>query len=356
MTNNRWQWLAGLAAAAMLAGCSETQGGTGSIQAALVTTGADGATYRLPDDSYLALWGGPGFYDEFSLDGPGSVLTINVPAGDYEAWLGNYVGGYATAWPLERTNPDSTVETVMATLVTPNPTGISVIAEVTTNLVYTFIVPDIGPVTFDTGSVNVSFEVDGAEASSVTFETYADTTAQYNAFTDSAPPSLAGDMPALGEFVAVGWNVQVTGGWHLRSSQMTCAPAITAGTGWSHPGHGDALNEALHHLTYYHEICISTPEQGNRMSLSGYGVGTPTTPTFAPYGTDMQFGNSIVTYLPVAVFDGTSLNLGPLVGSHSLSNFEHWQFLQGVDGGEWEFWHEGYYASDVGFLTFSGQP
>ena len=75
-------------------GCSggpqQEEASTGTLSAALVTQGSDGATYQFPTGTFidLRLQGATFFSDFFSLDAPNETLVSRrIPAGSYVAAL-----------------------------------------------------------------------------------------------------------------------------------------------------------------------------------------------------------------------------------------------------------------------------
>ena len=91
-----------IAAAAAIAGCAETAqdeaDSFGSLATAVTATGTDGATYRLPAGTYVQAYNDI-FYDYWSMDGDNSILSVEVPVGNYFVALG-HGNGYTIYFPL----------------------------------------------------------------------------------------------------------------------------------------------------------------------------------------------------------------------------------------------------------------
>lgn len=166
---NGWFGMGLLIFASVVAGCAgagELANGTGTVGLKLQTVDPDsGAIYRLPPGSIVALQRTDiveDFTEAFTLEGDVEVVQLEMPAAPYAGRLRN-LGVDGDVWTLERTVGGVT-ETVQAVLVTPMPVPLVVTADASTPLVFTFQVPDAGPITFGHGSVDVSMEVNGVAA------------------------------------------------------------------------------------------------------------------------------------------------------------------------------------------------
>jgi len=310
-----------LAAAAALAACAETEPGEsdsyGSLAAAVTATGTDGATYRLPAGTYVQVWNDT-FYDYWSMDGDMNVLSVEVPVGDYYVSL-THANGYTVEWPLDRTNPDATTETVNSTLLTPQPASVTVTEGMTSSMVFQFQVVDGGTVTFAHGLIDFSIDVNVAE-STVGRAFFTGTyTKDAETFSPTAPPELVPMVHPLGASIYHHIRVSVVGDWVQTSSNSVCSTATLLG--------GTVSNS-------YVELSREAWTGGATAKLCVYGgayapflfvvserAGPAVTATFSTLtGVDsFYFYQQISTVLPDAVFDGDTLDLGAMTGTFTLS-------------------------------------
>src|SRR5262245_60983227 len=143
-----------------LAACAVGVGETGTVEVPLSTIGADGATYRLPEGSQVLLTNGE-YFQYLLVDGPEASLHVEVPVGSVNATLWN-PAGYADRWPLVRELADGTTDTVMATLATPLPATVEVAEGQTASIAFSFVVAQIGTISFAHGAVDISVAVGSA--------------------------------------------------------------------------------------------------------------------------------------------------------------------------------------------------
>lgn len=103
----------------------------------------------------------------FDIDGPGmtsistetsptplETLTVELAAGNYDILLND-------GWRLERWDPmtDETLD-VVATLTSENPASTLITGTETSTVVFSFLVPDAGPVTLGDGDLVIDIDVD----------------------------------------------------------------------------------------------------------------------------------------------------------------------------------------------------
>src|SRR5215470_7011764 len=148
----------------ILGGCGAADDGAGKIDVALVTTCGDGTIYRLPAGARLEVQGFAGYFDSFSLDGDRTLVSINVPAGDYVAAL-VHPAGYTDVWPIERHRTDGTDDVINAVLATPMPASLSVPDGFSVSLDLKFRVAG-GTITFHQGTIDVDISVTEVGATS----------------------------------------------------------------------------------------------------------------------------------------------------------------------------------------------
>src|SRR5262245_21702650 len=146
------------------AGCSEgppvqEEGTTGTLSAALVTQGSDGATYQFAAGTVidLRLQGGTFFDDTVPLDSPNETLiSRRIPAGSYVATLS--YNGMQGGYQLQKTQ-NGQVSLVSATLLNATPITFDIASGGTTSLALSFRVQGLGDLTFNGGNVNITLNV-----------------------------------------------------------------------------------------------------------------------------------------------------------------------------------------------------
>jgi hypothetical protein len=334
----------GMAAAACGAETSEET--VGSVGVALVAPGADGATYRLTPGAWLTAYG-PTFFGTYSLDGDDATARIVLPVGSYEMWL-EHGEGYSTAWPLERRHSDGTTQVVTAQLLTPLPIAATVLEGSLTNVVLRFEVPGVGPVTFADGDVDVSLEVDEtvATGSQAVWSALLDVTSVHPG---GASPALLATLPADGDTgLPLAIAVHQAGDWYPASPYEACVSVTVDAYS------ADAKLEAI--------LLEATSGGSTRMCVldDGTGLGSGVyfrasrfgaalSPPFQDEGThDYVFIALLQAHLPVHVYDGTTLDLGALVGTHEVDAFASTRVFANI-GGTFENWHVAFYGGTVTF-------
>jgi hypothetical protein len=308
--------------AAALAGCfaepepPEPAGPPGHLVMALVTTGSDGASYRLLDTAKLEVRN-ESFFEVFSLGDYAATVVINVPAGDYQVTL---VPDFDyTEWPLIRDDGDGTTTDVTSKLLTPMPVSVTVEADQMTALVLAFQVAASGVVTFALGALDVSAEVQLVEASGHLLEY--DCEAEIAAATvhEGAPEELDGYWPPAG---TSGVQVQFSGSvdkWELSSGSTACAGvALDVPYFAGHPALVDLLNETLTVLQPHPAtLCVVAEDGTQRLEIQTARFGPAQTPTLAGLGSgDFIFSSRFAAELAEPVFDGATLDLGLLDWTH----------------------------------------
>ncbi len=132
----------------------DTTSEPGSLRMGVVGQDDDGNIYRLRDGVFDI--DGPEVVSVSTETNPMSQETLNVElaAGNYDILLND-------GWRLERWDPitDSTLD-VMATLTSVNPASALVTGTETSSVVFTFLVPDAGPVTLGDGDLEIDIDVD----------------------------------------------------------------------------------------------------------------------------------------------------------------------------------------------------
>jgi hypothetical protein len=368
-----------LALGAALAACGlgdDPGSSVGHVGMAVVTTGADGALYRLTPGTRLALAlaSDPSQVSDFALDGDGAVVTVRLAPGDYQASIYHPDGNFTSQWPLERTNGNEPMGTVTATLVTPQPVAVTVMTGQTTSLVFQFNVASGGTLTFDRGTVETRIGVATVPASSLSVG--ADGTgavAGTPTFGGPAEPALRAVMPGAGATgLSVAVTAHTTGAWQdssagsFESGFFICAPAqIDSATAGGNDGFAALIAESGHGSapSFFGgpaNICVidfgpNSPNQ-IRIRLSREGVAETATLTAALGAAPALFHNQILGVLPVRVYDNQAGTLdldALLVAGGTLPMTVKAQIRDESDFSS--FW---YRAVITGQLTFSivGQP
>lgn len=332
--------LVGLAAVLFVAvgtaGCTEAPASEslGHVAIPLTAPGAGGATYRLPPDTFLFL-SGANFFGSFSLDDDAPSLTIDVPPGDYAVGLFDS-NGDTTTWPLRRQNADGTIQTVPGTLDLTS--TITVTKNQTTSLVIRFHVAGIVPIIFSLGSVDVTVAVDETAASSFDFDLAAPALSVASAvFSDTAPAELTSRLPATdstGDRYVL--HAQTTSPWSKVGPNFVCAQANISIDVGGNQGFIDMVTEAPASGT--EQLCIAqTAPQSAVILTNVLHEGTATTPLLSDLG-DRQYSilHSIQTTIAADVFDGRTLHLEVLAGTHTANMHlfaEIYAQIPNADGG-----------------------
>jgi hypothetical protein len=298
------------------AGCTEPAApeSLGHIAVPLTAPGSGGATYRLPPNTLLLLSSG-GFFGSFSLDDDAPSLTVDVPPGDYSVFLSDSDGD-TTIWPLRRQNADGTVDIVPGTLDLTS--MITVTKDHTTSLVIRFHVAGIVPITFSLGSVDVTVVVDETPASfDFEFEAPALTVASA-VFSATAPAVLASRLPATGSmgdrYVL---HAQTTSPWSILQPDVVCAQVSLSVEAGGNQGFIDMLTEAP--ASGNEQLCIFQGQSTfAQIFTTVFHDGPATTPLLSDLGDHPYFiGHSLDAFLEANVFDGKTLHLDVLAGTHS---------------------------------------
>jgi hypothetical protein len=210
-----------------VAGCSDEparEESTGTFSAALVTQGADGATYQFPTGTMINLRiADNSFNDFFSLDNPNETLVSRrVPAGSYTAILtyNNVEGAYI----LQKTQ-NGMVSIVPATLLNPTPMTFDIAPGGTTSLALSFRVQGLGDVTFSVGNINITLNTSEQVNATGSRINMVEGGAIQSASLD---PSLSMEAQTLlavtpGEMFSNSLAFQLTGTWHLTQPNIVCA-------------------------------------------------------------------------------------------------------------------------------------
>jgi hypothetical protein len=302
----------------------------GSVKLSLVGTAPDGTRYRLPEGSTLFL-GASGFSLSYLLDGDMNAALISLPVGTYEVTLSQPDGSTSSDWVLDRIDAaGNVIGTVHTTLTTPNPLSVTVTSGQTTPLAYDFGIPTGGTITFSSGNVNVTLNVDDIIATSFTFDTNFSFSVSNASFFN---PALTTRLPGVGSSLELQVSGTLTGPWQeiggsggegITPQYFVCAPMQPqTKTGIGSIGWADLVAEsggadpvsALGGLV----LCIIDDGTNNYARLRLSRTGTPTTATFTDLvtpGQELWFRVQAAGALPSRVYDFQThtLALGSLMG------------------------------------------
>lgn len=287
----------------------------GHVDIALTAPGPGGITYRLPPQTELDLFTDT-FSGQFLLDGDASSLTVDVPPGDYHVLLFN-PAGYSTVWPLTRQRADGTIDTVQATRdALPM---LTVTDNQTTPLAIRFHVAQAGPITFSHGSAQVFVEVDQTAATAFQLDLSGpDLTTSSVTVTALAPPELPGRLPALhstGQRYAL--TARTVGPWLVSGPISVCAPVQVTIDAAGQAEFADLVTEANGEP----QLCIvQFGPHDAAVSVAFFRAGKATTPLLGDLGDRSYVVVSGPGFaLDANLFDGTTLDLGALIGTRAVS-------------------------------------
>jgi hypothetical protein len=218
------------------------QEGEGVVQLPLTTQGSQGEMYRLTGATF-AITGAKAV--TLSDDSHAPSVSAALPAGNYTIQLN-------TGWTLERMGP--TVETVQATLVSPNPMPFTIQEGQTRSVRFLFKVPG-------NGNAEVGFSVDTGGWMSGTFDfAPLDGPSTGNPF-----EALAGtSVPFVMSFESS--NVSTSGGFNTRMTIINPSPiSVQFGGTYSELMH-ERLAPAFQGATFP----ISLVAQDGSMYVSGF--------------------------------------------------------------------------------------
>ena len=269
-----------------LVACSDAAPGdevesAGTLSAALLTVGTDGATYRLQTGTVIILQKG-NFRDEFPLDGTETTLNLRLPTGSFNVQL-----QFPTGSPqLIRTEGAST-QVVEATWLDQPPINVAIAPEATSSLVLHFRVSGLGDVQFDMGNLAVALDVQRADSPlpSQLFEsgTYIHSSTVFGV--SATPGAQAYFNMTPGESHAHFFDFNITGSWAQFNSEMICAPtmfdAFTTEDGES--GFSRSVNSVIKQAGF---ACIVDNGVSDQFFVNTelLGPGLPPVPAFLPNG------------------------------------------------------------------------
>jgi hypothetical protein len=314
------------ALASALAGCSSGGGGgsanasetTGSMEVALSTTGPDGATYSLPPTTTL-LMSSPVIIADPYLNATTPTQSFSLPAGNYQVTLQG--GTDAGAFVLNRTAGGVT-STMTAFLVDPQPRTVTLTAGRTTPVVFHFLIPEIGNVTFSNGTLVSSIQVDAGGASASHAVVTGPLVFQ-NVF-PGMDPSVAAlfsswDTPteqiSITMSFTTGWTAALDSACVDGTATVTATPSVNSANDQNVAAFLSEFNGAGFSL------CLADANNGGGVNLIFERTGTPESPQFqmAVGATDeMNYYFQLNGTPPTPLFDGVTANLAALSQPLSL--------------------------------------
>lgn len=215
-------WLTIVMALSTLLGCGSSPDRTdgdsahvGTLSAALVATGSDGASYRFPTGALLDV-----FTDSFV-----TLLQLSTDEDQVQATLpvGAFQAVPLNTTQLERTT-NGTTTLVDATLLNAQPITFDIFENQVTSLELRFQVTDLSSVTFSVGTLRVALDVE-IQQQQVGKQLLEDATLNVQTVTFSASATsearqlLAADVGAALPFHLV---FEPTGGWSLNLANTAC--------------------------------------------------------------------------------------------------------------------------------------
>ncbi len=311
-----------LAAVLFTACAADVSPPTGRAEVALVGAGADGRHYRLTDGTRLEVRDGD-FFETFSLDGNTASIAIDLPVGEYQVRL-VHPSGYTDSWPLIRIDADGTeVFGISGTLLTPQPMSVTIAADDTTSLSLVFRVPLSGTITFASGSLEVSAEVDEVEAdgAALLFDAEGVSIAAATVFA-AAPDSLDTFWPVQGTNGLSAVMAGSLGKWKLQSTTRVCADlAVDTYGATDDTSFGVLFNESVAFPPGQEKVCIYSANAKQYLEVLMVRLGSASSSALFLGQTQYLFVTRLTAELPEAVFVDGTLSLGLLDGRHESLPF-----------------------------------
>jgi hypothetical protein len=314
-----------LASSALLTGCADKETPTaeahaGTLTAALTTTGSDGATYAFPSGAFLSV-SSMTTGDFIPLDGVDTVLNRKLPVGTYTATL-YYAGGDVV---LDRTLSGVT-SSVPAVWTDSQPVSFDIVDQQTTPLVLHFKVEGLGDVTFQVGTLQLSFDVTKESAQQPT-RADAQGSASFFMEEDADPTAAYATSLHIDQGVPYAYHLQLQGGgdWVNYAGGTACKYGTL---GISDASDNPALAlRAAEEVGASGGLCVYDQGASDYIVLYASRTGAPPMgqESFLPdasYSFYVQFGSSTPD-----LFDGTTLKQSLLEAPLSLSNGNFYQYI-----------------------------
>jgi hypothetical protein len=298
---------------------------TGTLTAALSTTGPDGATYKFVNNTRLNIYTavnsrGASYGIVAPIDGAETVFTKRLPVGTYTLGLTQSNG-------LERTlNGVTTV--VAAEWLDPPDATFDVVENQTIPVVLHFRVTGIGDITFAMGSVAVTLDVEQTTTTNVSkAREGGNITVTSERFADPAASYVAPLTMTTGTSHPQAVTVSLSGSWENRLGLSVCRPATIASYSWA--ATDQALRLRLEQVAAGDgELCFNDNGAADYFSLHVTRLGpAPADQTsFLPEASYFAVLN--ITGVVGDVFDGVTLRQSALADGVTVSNGSFTHTLQ----------------------------
>jgi hypothetical protein len=195
---------------------------TGTLNAALLTVGSDGATYQFPPGTRIILSQG-NYSNDVALDGTETLLNVNLPVGTINVQL-----QFPSMTPQLIRTVGATSQTVDAVWLDVQPIQVQIAQGATTQLTLHFSLTGLGDVTFDMGTLAVALDVQRNTTAQPTQLLESGTYVHNSSlFGPSATPiaRLFFEMTP-GETHPHAFDFNITGAWQQFSPTLMCAQAL----------------------------------------------------------------------------------------------------------------------------------
>jgi hypothetical protein len=285
----------------------------GSLDLALTTTGADGAVYGFPDQTYLQVTTAT-FTEWIPLfTSAETLLTKTLPAGAYTATLYFQNGNVE----LTRT-AGMTTTTVSAEWTNAQPVTLEIVKGQTTPLALHFSVDSLVDLVFDTGTLQIITDVVEQEAEQpVTAQLSGSTNLNYEAYGDDTAAYAAALDVDQGIDLGLSMSFHATGDWQQFGSYSVCqAGTLVNASSVSSVGLDLRLQQLINGAAY---LCVNESGASDQISLfpSNYGLPPAGQEVFLP-GSAYSFYGGFYAYVG-DIYDGTTLKQTELANA-TLTN------------------------------------
>jgi len=348
-----------LAALVGCAGSADQKPETGQVSVAMTSTATDGTMYRL-SSAYVGFISGPTYVAQY-LDTSADHILVNLPVATYNAYLYSYAAG--GGWALERLNPDGTVAGTVdgVSLLTVLPVSLTVAANQTVPLIFTFRVPTGGTVTFAYGTVDISVAVQKGVADWYSFTADSISTVAYSGTGGPSASTLSTALPGVGAGLEPVVAGSLVGDWVFTGGYVfdgTTYMQVCTGIGFTLEAlnAGAALQDWAAEISSvrvrasaFQPFCIGDNGTTNVLLLSLFRNGVPNTPTYTDLtGDSLYFYYSLYAELPQRVFDYSTgvLDLEALMGTWPITGYVYTFVYDLTTNTSW------YYANAPGETTF----
>jgi hypothetical protein len=284
---------------------------TGTLTAALSAVGPDGATYTMSGAALVLSWTG-------SAGSGNNVLLFNstTPTQSFSVAPGTYTAKLQAPATLNRMAASGPTS-VPAKLADAQPYTFTVSSHQTTNLTFHFLIEGFGTVTFSTGTLNTSLQVDAG----TTLPSQAQVAGTANvAALLNGPAGLNMALTTSAASLAASFNISasLTSAFEPSAesacANITATMSATSGASAAEQNFAALFNETsggTGTVCFYDQ---TAPQFAGQMVLTFFRVGLPQTPQItAALGSSATssegFGIAMNAQPAMPVYDGSSLNL-----------------------------------------------